>query len=502
MDSTAGPAQGLIYPATPAEIAASVVPANTAWPELTFERYGGGIAASAALNNTAMLNAIAVCTNKVGGTLLIQGAGTYNFGTNVFNIPTSMNIQGGGYSTIIKYTGSATFFGMPSSGSSGGRNLFERFQMWGPGNGLGAGNAGIGIQLGDALGSTGIVVMRQVLMTRFATALRIGGCVWGLFQMCEFGNPAGGAGVITNNVGIDFNAAVGTNQNDVLTFENCIIANNATAGVAATSVPITSNCLQWINCNVQENCQSATGNPQFYCGPVSVMTIDNMYMEYVIGGTPPDAIRSDGWSRTDVRGLFINTAANGIKDRGGGSMSNVRIHECQMAGITTAAINCASEDDVCVYNSTLTGSVTLSGNGCRYLPDASGLASWKQDEASFTPVITFAGGSITQTVAAATYSLVGNVLSFNCRVNWSAIAAPTGNVGMSGFPIAPKSGGPDAALQVLSAGITIAAGSISAFLPNAATVALIYNVQTTTAQVQGSAFAASGFLIIAGSYQV
>ena len=128
---------------------------------------------------------------------------------------------------------------------------------------------------------------------------------------------------------------------------------------------------------------------------------------------------------------------------------------------------------------------------------------WPSNEVAFTPVIAFgASGSITQTVQAATFSQLGNVVTFSFRINWSAVASPAGNVTVTGLPLAPKAGGPDVVCSVYSAGITIAAGYLALPIFNATTTGLLYNVQTTTAQVQGSAFAATGSLIASGSYQV
>jgi hypothetical protein len=486
-----------LYPQTAAEIAASVTPANYAYPELTLERYGGSSSSSASINNTSLSNAITVASSKGGGVIQLQGLGTWQF-SNSFTIPAYTTLQGQGYGTIVNYTGSGSFLTINSTSSRSGLAYMQV---------IGTSQTGVGLTLGDISGNSGFSKIVGVLFSKWATALRMGGGTWITFEKCEFGNAAGNTlGVITNNVGVDFNYFGSQNYSSALRFQDCVISNNANAGVQATSVPITMNQVSWINCTVQNNCQSATGNPQFYMSNVLGFSIDNMYMEYVLGGTAPDALRSDNLNGGRIDSIYINTAANGIKDRGGGSMNQVDINRPYFNGIVTAAISCASEHDVIVRapQSLGGGTVTLTGTGCAYLPAGSALSSWPTNESGFSPAIAFGtSGSITQTVQGATYSQVGNVVTVNFRINWSAISSPTGAVSITGFPVAPKNSGPDACLTVsYFSGLTVAAGTLGVFLGNNTTTGTIYNIQTTTAALQGSAFASSGAIIVSGSYQV
>lgn len=130
---------------------------------------------------------------------------------------------------------------------------------------------------------------------------------------------------------------------------------------------------------------------------------------------------------------------------------------------------------------------------------------WPVNEVAFTPSIAFAtSGSITQTVIGASYSQVGNVLTFSFRIGWSAIASPTGNVLINGMPVAAKSGGPDAVCTILTSGISFSAGYLAFFIGNGANFGSIFNMQAsgTTGQVGGAAFSSTGYLIVSGSYQV
>jgi hypothetical protein len=479
---------------TAAEIAASVVPSSYSYPELTFERYGGGIGMSATTNNAAMTSALAVSAEKAGGKIIFGSAGTYSF-TASFSLTNQLIMEGAGSATILNYTGTGAFLTILSAA---GRVQIRDMQL------TGTGQQGFGIVLGNVTANGTLVTLRNLMVNYFGTGLRIGGATWLTCQKCEFGSPVSGSlGTITNNIGVDFNYFGTNDYSSAITFIDCIVANNGTNGVASTNVPVTMNNVVWINCNVQANCQNATSNPQFYMSPVLGFTIDTLYMEYLLGGTAPDAFRIDGMGSGQIRGLYVNTAANGIIDRGGGSVGQVEILSPHIFGITTGdAVNMASEADVQIRNGTITGTVVLTGLGCNYLPLGSGLASWPHNENGFTPAMAFGGGSITQTVAAAVYSQVGNVVTFSFRINWSAIAAPTGNITITGLPKAPVSGGPDVTFAAWCSGVTIASGYVALEVPNGATTGTLYNVQTTTTAVQGGALAASGTLIISGSYQV
>jgi hypothetical protein len=416
-------------------------------------------------------------------------------------MPPYTRLQGQGYGTILSYAGSGSFITLNSTSSRA--SLSQMILQ-------GTGQTGTGITLGDNSGTAGqnvgFAFLDRVMVTGFNVGMRMGGATWLTCLKCEFGNSAGiNSGTIakTNNIGVDFNFFGTGNYSSALTFIDCVVSNNYTQGVKATNVAVFMNNVVWSNCTVQSNCQGTPANPQFELGPVAGFTIDNMYMEYLGSGQVPDAIRADNFNYGVIRSPFIAECANGIIDRTSALVGRVEIIGAQI-NASVDAINLQGEHDVIVRGGAFTGAVVLGLTGCTYLPAGSGLASWPQNESGFSPAIAFGtSGSITQVVQSAIWSQVGNTVFFNFRINWSAISAPTGTVTITGFPKAPLAGGPDFAVAIgYAQGITIAAGYLGLQMGNGSTTATIYNVQTTTASLQGSAFAASGTIIVSGSYQV
>jgi hypothetical protein len=318
------------YAQTSAEVSAGVTPTNYAFPELYFERYGGGVSATAANNNAAMTSVLKVAgpSSRGGGILYFLSAGTYSFSnTTPFSLPVGLIIQGTGIETILNYSGTGTFILIPSGNLSapnnipGGRNEFRDIQLMGPGGGTAtsaSSNTGIGVQIGDSGGSPSLIAMRRMTIQGFATAMSLGGLQnGGRFEMCEFGATQA-SGTYSNNVGIDFNFAASTNQVNAVTFSDCIVASNANAGVQATSTPITMISIRWNGCTIQDNCQNTTNNPQFYMGVVEGFEIIGLYVE---GSGTIEAIRSDNMVQGIIADFFISGCSYGIHDHSGGSMN-------------------------------------------------------------------------------------------------------------------------------------------------------------------------------------
>lgn len=94
---TQGLIGSILYPQTPAEIAAGVTPVNYAYPELYAPRYGWSESASAATNATALNNAIAVASkySTTGATVQLP-PGIFSLGTNLIYIPTNVIVNGAG----------------------------------------------------------------------------------------------------------------------------------------------------------------------------------------------------------------------------------------------------------------------------------------------------------------------------------------------------------------------------------------------------------------------
>jgi hypothetical protein len=485
-----------IWPRTTAEITASITPTNYGYSTNPYDirRYGAdptGVSAS----DSALSSALAVAT-AISGLTISFPEGTFTF-NNTYSMPAGTRLVGSGrYITLLNYTGSGAFL---TWGTASARGSMEGFQI------NGTGRTGTGISLGNATAGSTEMIFRELLIKGFNLALRMGGANWVFFEKCEFGNAAGGAGNFTNNTGIDFNFAAAGNYTAAVTFQSCTVSNNANAGVAASNVPLVMDNISWYNCDIQNNCQLTPSNPQFYMGPCNGFVIDNLYSEYVMGGTAPDLFNLSGLQSGRISSVYSNVSANCLKDRTGNTCREIEITAVSVLSCTTAALSMANENNIIVRNCFFhSGTASLTGTGCTYLPLGSGLAAWPTDEVAWTPALTFqTSGSVNMTVQNGTYSVVGNVLSFNARIDWTTLSAPTGNVSITGFPIAPKTGGPDFAVALgYTNNVTIAAGYLAMTIAANATTGLVYNVQSTTARLQGAAFSASGSIIISGSYQI
>jgi hypothetical protein len=478
--------------------------------QIDLERYGGGVGATASQNNTALTNALAVLTKKGGGTLVARGSGTYAFSGNGFSLPSGTVIQGDGYDTIWlnqSVTTGQQFLNTPSVSSGGGRTEIRELQLIGPGNGsTPSANVGVGILLGDSTANAGWIQMRKVLLSRWGTAMQFGGLIWGRFELCEFGNPAGGSGVYTNNIGIDFNFTNSGNQVNAVSFQDCIVSNNANNGVKATNVAVIMNAIQFLNCTIQNNCQNTPANPQFQTGAMNGFSIKSLYMEYTNGGTAPDAIDCTQWSSGSLEDFFISVCAQGIRDHATASMGQVSIRNGAILSNTGNPINCLNEVDLKIENVfTNTGTViaTNANGSTAFLPTGYGVGAWKQNEVAFTPVLAAASGTITQTTTGL-YSQVGNTVTFAIQCSWSSISGASGNVTITGLPVVAKSGAPNVAVDIgVFNGITLPtlsqlAGQIA---NNTSVISLLFS-QAAFANLTVAALAAAGQITISGSYQV
>jgi hypothetical protein len=505
-----------LWPQTAAESAASVTPTNYQYPELTLERYGGSAGGTTAANAAALTSAFAVISQKGGGTLNCPAVGaangTYSFGTNTFTVPENTVIQGAGQGTEWKSAiTSGTFLTIPSAG---GRTEINDILIYG------TSQLGFGITIGDTSGGSSRNTMRRVVMNYWATALRHGGGQWNRFQECEFGGALGGSSgspVLSNNIGFDFNLTDSTNVNNCyvseLKIESCTFSNNANAGIAATTAgtAVTANNISIDNCTVQNNCVSlvtgAPTTPQMYLGPVVGFEIRNFYSEYVLGGTAPVAVRMDGLGYGTINDFLIGACNYGFYDVGGGACSAIDISNGGIGGpIATAPIYMASETGIIARNISLSGTVTLTGSGCHYIASTGGLASWPVDESTFNPVLTpAASGPITQSVKGL-YSRFGNWVVFDFEITWSALNSASGNLTLTGFPIAANSGsqGPGPAWAVgLANGVTIASASqLGVYLPAGTTTASLVVNGASEAALQASALAGAGTIRVSGGYHV
>jgi hypothetical protein len=480
------------YGQTAAEMSAGILPTNYSYPELYFERYGGGVSASASANNTAMTNALNVASARGGGILNFPSAGTYSFtNTTAFALPSGLVIQGTGAETILNYSsGTGIFFVV--NGSSGGRNEFRDIMLIGPGGGTATSastNTGTAVVIGQSE-NPGLVMMRRVTVTGFAVGLNVTAALWARFEMCEFG-PQTSTGVYSNNVGVEF---TGTPIN-VVTFSDCLISNNANAGVQGSPTG-TMYTIRWRGCTIQNNCQNSTSTPQFYMGgAVQGFEILGLYLTYAYGGTLPPAVRCDNMECGVIADFYIDDCAYGFYDSAGDTMDAVDIIDGFIGGSVTHAIyatGVSGENNVVVRNVNVSsGSVVLTGTGCSYLPLGSGLASWPNTNSSFSPTLSATGGSATYT-ATGRYSKVGNSVNFNLSIVTSA-STLTGPIQVGGLPIALENDHTLSAVFAIECIGVTPSGSNNQFygeLAAGATSITIWGGGTAApAQVQGSALA-------------
>jgi hypothetical protein len=147
------------------------------------------------------------------------------------------------------------------------------------------------------------------------------------------------------------------------------------------------------------------------------------------------------------------------------------------------------------------------------LQDAAGNPVWTVDHITafpqaiinqpFTPALAFQSGSVTQSVQYAAYSVIGNVVTFVAKINWTAIASPAGNVTVTGLPIAPNPATQFIPISVWWAGLTLTGTTFLMLLQGGSTTALTFNMLTNNSlNLQGSALQASGQLVFGGSYQI
>jgi hypothetical protein len=507
-----------LWPTTAAETAATVTPTNFNFPELTLERYGGGVSASATTNAAALTSALAVITQKNGGTIVCPAPGapngTYSFGANSFTLPENTIIQGSGAATewLSTLTGVNAFLT-----TTGGRVQINDISLYGTSQG------GYGVVLGASGTNSNRVIMKNVIMNYWNYALYIYGTIWSSFRNCEFGSALGGtysAPVITNNYGVAFNPGTGANYSAQVSFYDCTVSNNAQAGVTSTNTAlITANNINWYNINVQNNCVSNThvdgthngAAYQFFMGLCDGFIIDGFYSEYLLGGSTsggagqsPCALSIYGLGYGSIRDLYIDICYNGITDAGGGSADQVWIGPGEIIGAANDIVDCNSNDIIC-WQVGGTPVVNTGAGSVTFVP-GSGVATWPNNENTFNPVLTpAASGPITQTVKGL-YSRFGNYITFDFEITWSALNSASGTVTVTGFPVAANSGsqgpGPGWALGYVN-GITIASNSqLSLYLPAGSTTATLTVNGSSVTSLQASALAGAGTIRVSGGYHV
>lgn len=105
------------------------------------------------------------------------------------------------------------------------------------------------------------------------------------------------------------------------------------------------------------------------------------------------------------------------------------------------------------------------------------------DNSTFTPAINFGGGTtgITYSLQRGHYSQLGNRVFFSFVIVLTSKGSDTGNLQVTGFPVATGTQGNDNACSTLLVGVTFPANSIDTFLimDNSATTGLVYDTDST-----------------------
>jgi hypothetical protein len=503
---------------TTAEANAGLTAANITpqYPPLTLERYGGGVGALTATNDAAMASLMAVLIENGGGVVQVPAPGapngTYNFSQGVY-IPEYTIIQGAGQDCQWLYSGSAQFLTMasgtltsqPTGYTTGGRSVINDILI------TGTNQVGDGITLGDSGGNATHVHLNRVIMNGWGGALNIIGTNWSTFRDCEFGSALGGSAadpIISNLHGIAINPINSSNYTSVVSFYDCIVSNNSMTGVYSNNTTlITANNFTWINCNIQNNCTSAGASiattPQFFMGLVRGFTITGMYLEYVLGGgDAPAGVSFFGAAGGHFLDFFINTSSTGIIDGGGGSCNTIDIGNGEIGNsLSGIDISMTSDPDIFIHDVTHVGTVTLTGTGSLYLPTGTPLTPWTVNETAFTPVLTPAGGTITQT-AVGSWSQLGNLVTVSGSISWTANSG-TGGVTLTGLPIAVKAVGPPAVGSLYFSGITVPASSqLSLSVSAGAVIGSLSFSEASNTQLAASAMGSTGALEFSLTYQV
>jgi len=166
------------------------------------------------------------------------------------------------------------------------------------------------------------------------------------------------------------------------------------------------------------------------------------------------------------------------------------------------------------FPSTRTGDQTIvngnlvigtAGNGIDFSadPSAPGMTSELLDdyeEGTFTPILTFGGGStgITYTTQTGKYTKVGNRVFFNINIDLSNKGSSAGGATITGLPFTVA----EATVTAAFISNISAAGSIPQFLANSTVVDLYYQTTGSNAQYTNGLFNNNSSVLISGSYRV
>lgn len=122
------------------------------------------------------------------------------------------------------------------------------------------------------------------------------------------------------------------------------------------------------------------------------------------------------------------------------------------------------------------------------------------EEGTFTPVLTFGGGStgITYTTQTGKYTKIGNRVYFNITIDLSSKGSSAGGATISGLPFTVA----EATVTATFINNISAVGTIPQFLANSTVVDLYYQSTGSNAQYTNGNFNNNSSVLISGTYRV
>lgn len=476
----------ILYPRTAAENAAGVTPAFYIYsprPHYDLNREGGGSAATASQNATALANVALVIAQKGGGVIILPDDGIYQTNASL-SFSESMIIQGCSQAgTTIKYTGSGTFLTM----ATGARNQLRDMTL------LGTGKTGTGVKIGDT-DFCGHHDYRNVNIQGFNVGVRFAAALYVRFFGCN---------IKANKYGVDYNAASGSLYSNDIAFYSTTIQFNDRSGIAASNTPIRNRGLKFYAGSIEGNGSENTAlYPQIVLGALANFHFDT-YVEY-IGATPPDAFNVSSAGDGEISNTVISGSGNGVKSSSGGC-SNIFIHNCRFTSTTTKCIDVDACPQILALHNEYDKTNTI--NHATSTDVTTKVAQIVTQDNAWTPTIKGGGtaGAPTYTIQTGIYSQVGNLVAFRCRVTISAKGGMVGVITIEGLPVA------SATLASVSDvfkceldGVTVSGGNTEflALLPSGSTsLQLLQGGSTAGSQIVDTQLAAATTVIISGTYQ-
>jgi hypothetical protein len=482
-----------LWPRTQAEIAAGVTPVNYAYsagPVIDLRRFG--LKADGVTDDTAAINLADAVAAEMGGATLQFPAGTILYDGTI-SPSRYVNWRGLGWVTKLKAASSSALIAVAN-----GNNQFIDLQFEGavitPGS-----YVGTCVQIGIS-DFNGHNTFLRCYFRRFQTAIRLGAALWTKFDQCR---------IEFNRVGVDFNAISAAHNSNATSFLDCLIGFNEREGIATSNAPLFNRGLVIAGGSIEGNGEEDyTTYAQVHLDTVAQFSFDGVYMES-LATNKPDCIKLSNCGYGEISNGWIFGSKNGIVD---GSVTNSAIFVHGMLFTTTASrcidLQSGTRNIAMANEYGSPGSANrVTGTGCFDLTDVP--LTQLNSDTTFTPVPIGSTGAGTPTITIQNgyYSRIGNQVFIRGRVTITAKTGMTGNLQISGLPIA-SANQPNGVflIEVLCSGITNTAGytTLKGFIGPASSVLEIYEEGTNVVEnpVPLSNVAASTTVRFSGVYTV